>query len=91
MSGHELDCTNASRGVWLVKVPKYISSKWEKAAPMTEVGRLKINKYYPEILDDSSTVILSCLDQRSQREARNPFQFVGQVDQKWVAEWAQQR
>ena len=46
MSGqNELDCTNASRGVWLVKVPKYISSKWQKAAPMTEVGRLKISKY----------------------------------------------
>jgi hypothetical protein len=26
----ELDCGNASRGVWLVKVPKYIAKKWEK-------------------------------------------------------------
>lgn len=26
----ELDCSNASRGVWLVKVPKYIARKWEK-------------------------------------------------------------
>lgn len=26
----ELDCSNASRGVWLVKVPKYIAKKWEK-------------------------------------------------------------
>ncbi len=44
-SGHasnELDCTNAGRGVWLVKVPKYISQRWEKQKPMTEVGRLKI-------------------------------------------------
>ena len=41
----ELDCTNASRGVWLVKVPKYMSTRWQKALPMTEVGRLKITKY----------------------------------------------
>lgn len=26
----ELDCSNASRGVWLVKVPKFIARKWEK-------------------------------------------------------------
>lgn len=40
----DLDCANAARGVWLVKVPKYISSRWEKAQPMSEVGRLKITK-----------------------------------------------
>lgn len=26
----ELDCSNAGRGVWLVKVPKYIAKKWYK-------------------------------------------------------------
>lgn len=25
-----LDCSNAGRGVWLVKVPKYIAKKWLK-------------------------------------------------------------
>lgn len=25
-----LDCSNAGRGVWLVKVPKYIAKKWYK-------------------------------------------------------------
>ncbi|KAM7301667.1 general transcription factor IIF subunit 2 [Ixodes scapularis] len=40
----ELDCTNAARGVWLVKVPKYIASRWNKAPPMSEAGRLKITK-----------------------------------------------
>ena len=44
-SSNELDITNASRGVWLVKVPKYMSTRWQKALPMTEVGRLKITKY----------------------------------------------
>lgn len=26
----ELDCSNAGRGVWLVKVPKYVARKWYK-------------------------------------------------------------
>jgi len=50
---NELDITNASRGVWLVKVPKYMNTKWQKASPMTEIGRLQINKTptgKPEIL-----------------------------------------
>jgi len=51
----ELDCTNASRGVWLVKVPKYISIRWKKALPLTEVGRLQITKYY--ICSDVFSVI----------------------------------
>ncbi|XP_065172690.1 general transcription factor IIF subunit 2 [Atheta coriaria] len=38
----DLDLSNASRGVWLVKVPKYIASRWEKAQGETEVGKLKI-------------------------------------------------
>ncbi|OQR79825.1 general transcription factor IIF subunit 2-like [Tropilaelaps mercedesae] len=40
----DVDCSNASRGVWLVKVPKYIAEKWEKAAPMSEAGRISISK-----------------------------------------------
>ncbi|XP_065223288.1 general transcription factor IIF subunit 2 [Planococcus citri] len=47
MSQHtdkELDVSNSSRGIWLVKVPKYIASKWEKAPSSIEVGKLKINR-----------------------------------------------
>lgn len=40
----ELDLSNTGRGVWLVKVPKYIANKWEKAPGTTEVGKLKIVK-----------------------------------------------
>lgn len=40
----DLDLKNASRGVWLVKVPKYIASRWEKAPGDLEVGKLKISK-----------------------------------------------
>lgn len=39
----ELDLSNAGRGVWLVKVPKYIANKWEKAQGI-DVGTLKISK-----------------------------------------------
>lgn len=40
----ELDLSNAGRGVWLVKVPKYIANKWEKAPGTAEVGKLRISK-----------------------------------------------
>uniref|UniRef100_A0A1A9V0C3 General transcription factor IIF subunit 2 n=3 Tax=Glossina TaxID=44049 RepID=A0A1A9V0C3_GLOAU len=40
----ELDLSNAGRGVWLVKVPKYIAQKWEKAPSNMDVGKLRISK-----------------------------------------------
>ncbi|KAG8239300.1 hypothetical protein J437_LFUL018856 [Ladona fulva] len=40
----DLDLSNADRGVWLVKVPKYIANKWEKAPGNIDVGKLKITK-----------------------------------------------
>lgn len=43
-SDRELDLSNAGRGVWLVKVPKYIANKWEKAPGNIDVGKLKISK-----------------------------------------------
>jgi len=36
------ECRNKSRGVWLVKVPKYLSQKWREKAGMSQVGKLKI-------------------------------------------------
>ncbi len=38
-SDRDLDLENSHRGVWLVKVPKYISDRWEKAAANTEVKK----------------------------------------------------
>jgi len=40
----DLDLSNANRGVWLVKVPKYVANRWEKAPNDMEVGKLKITK-----------------------------------------------
>lgn len=52
----ELDLSNAGRGVWLVKIPKYIANKWEKAAGMTDVGKLKISKQHGQKAQVSLTL-----------------------------------
>ncbi|KAJ3654908.1 hypothetical protein Zmor_014061 [Zophobas morio] len=44
----DLDLSNANRGVWLVKVPKYVANRWEKAPSDMEVGKLKICKSGPK-------------------------------------------
>ena len=41
----DLDMAGASRGVWLVKVPKYISSRWDKCPGDIKAGHLSITKY----------------------------------------------
>ncbi|KAM4609413.1 general transcription factor IIF subunit 2b [Polymixia lowei] len=33
-----------SQGVWLVKVPKYLSQQWDKATEKGEVGKLRVGK-----------------------------------------------
>lgn len=40
----DLDLANATRGVWLVKVPKYVSDCWKTAERGSEVGKLIISK-----------------------------------------------
>ncbi|XP_062313051.1 general transcription factor IIF subunit 2b isoform X1 [Osmerus eperlanus] len=42
----EVDLTGAKKnaGVWLVKVPKYLSQQWAKASGKGEVGKLNIGK-----------------------------------------------
>ncbi|NP_001096603.1 general transcription factor IIF subunit 2 isoform 2 [Danio rerio] len=42
----EVDLTGAKQnaGVWLVKVPKYLSQQWTKATGRGEVGKLRISK-----------------------------------------------
>lgn len=41
-SDKDLDLANANRGVWLVKVPKYIADRWSTAPDNMEVGKLRI-------------------------------------------------
>lgn len=58
----ELDLSNAGRGVWLVKVPKYIATKWEKAASSSEVGKLTISKQQGQKAQVSLTLSDSILN-----------------------------
>uniref|UniRef100_A0A5S6R4K1 General transcription factor IIF subunit 2 n=1 Tax=Trichuris muris TaxID=70415 RepID=A0A5S6R4K1_TRIMR len=45
MSGsNQLDCRHRSRGIWLVKVPKYLSTKWIQSAGKPEIGRIRVVK-----------------------------------------------
>lgn len=37
----ELDCTGAKHSLWLVKVPKYVATKWMEAKG-GPVGKMKI-------------------------------------------------
>ena len=43
----ELDCSNAGRGVWLVKVPKYIAKKWLKGKENHLTRKWEITKLFP--------------------------------------------
>ena len=40
----DVDLSNANRGVWLVKVPKYIADRWESSKDGTDVGKLRIQR-----------------------------------------------
>lgn len=40
----DLDLTTAAKGVWLVKVPKYVSDCWKKASRGAEIGKLVFSK-----------------------------------------------
>uniref|UniRef100_A0A3Q3WZF8 General transcription factor IIF subunit 2 n=1 Tax=Mola mola TaxID=94237 RepID=A0A3Q3WZF8_MOLML len=55
----EVDLTGAKQntGVWLVKVPKYLSQQWEKATGRGEVGKLRISKYVSFTLNEELTLI----------------------------------
>ena len=43
-SDKDLDLSNSNRGVWLVKVPKYIADRWESVQANSTVGKIKISK-----------------------------------------------
>ena len=57
----ELDTTNATKGVWLIKVPNYLSDIWKEAEPNSDLGTMKISSYvlytYIDIIQDFCTSI----------------------------------
>lgn len=56
----DIDLSTAARGVWLVKVPKYLSEKWEKAPGNTDIGKLRISK--PRFPGGKPEVVFSLAD-----------------------------
>lgn len=44
LSDKDLDLSNTTRGVWLVKVPNYIADRWKECNSQEEVGKLKITR-----------------------------------------------
>lgn len=61
-SDTNVDMRNVARDVWLVKVPKYISEKWNNAPGNIEVGKLRIKKFAnkrSEITMDLSQAVLA--------------------------------
>ena len=41
----ELDTSNATKGVWLIKVPNYLSEMWKEAEPNSDLGLMRISSY----------------------------------------------
>uniref|UniRef100_A0A672INE0 General transcription factor IIF subunit 2 n=1 Tax=Salarias fasciatus TaxID=181472 RepID=A0A672INE0_SALFA len=78
----DVDLTGAKQntGVWLVKVPKYLSQQWAKASGRGEVGRLRIckkgNQGKPEVsftLNEELTVIEGIEDKTVSAPREHPF------------------
>ena len=44
-SARELDTSNATKGVWLIKVPNYLSDMWKEAEPNSDLGLMRITSY----------------------------------------------
>ena len=40
----ELGVSNATRAIWLVKVPNYVATLWRNADPDAELGKMRIAK-----------------------------------------------
>ncbi|XP_028256864.1 general transcription factor IIF subunit 2 isoform X2 [Parambassis ranga] len=78
----EVDLTGAKQntGVWLVKVPKYLSQQWAKATGRGEVGKIRIckkgNQGKPEVtftLNEELTVIQGLENKTVAAPREHPF------------------
>merc|ERR1712035_249150 len=78
----EVDLTGAKQntGVWLVKVPKYLSQQWAKATGRGEVGKLRICKKGTQgkaevsfTLNEELTVIEGIEDKTVSAPREHPF------------------
>ncbi|XP_074657811.1 general transcription factor IIF subunit 2-like isoform X2 [Tubulanus polymorphus] len=77
----DLETTGAGRGVWLVKVPKYLSETWKKGEGRPEVGKLRITK--PKIAGGKPEVVFTLDDTLFQLQKR-PGETPVPKDHKFV-------
>ncbi|KAF3832810.1 hypothetical protein F7725_026475 [Dissostichus mawsoni] len=88
----EVDLTGAKQntGVWLVKVPKYLSVQWAKATGRGDVGKLRIckkgNQGKPEVsftLNEELTVIDGIEDKTVSAPRDHPFTMQSVGGRRW--------
>lgn len=63
----EVDISAAGRGVWLVKVPKYLSDQWKKCPNGKDVGKLKISK--PKVPNKKPDIVFTSYDMVAKQAA----------------------
>ncbi|XP_064638590.1 general transcription factor IIF subunit 2-like [Lineus longissimus] len=62
----EVDTGTAGRGVWLVKVPKYLAESWQRTDGKCEVGKLRIAK--PKFQGGKPEVVFTIDDKLLEKE-----------------------
>jgi len=67
----DVDVTNAGRGIWLVKVPKFLRDQWSDPTTTTEVGRLRLAANPPGSKRGRNNITFS-MDEHTAREAKLP-------------------
>uniref|UniRef100_T1JAL0 General transcription factor IIF subunit 2 n=1 Tax=Strigamia maritima TaxID=126957 RepID=T1JAL0_STRMM len=75
-----MDCVNGKRGLWLVKVPKYITVQWYKSTT-ADVGKLSISKVVAPLSGSGSEsdirfVLNDCLVQNADDRIPKEHKFV---------------
>uniref|UniRef100_M3ZMW7 General transcription factor IIF subunit 2 n=1 Tax=Xiphophorus maculatus TaxID=8083 RepID=M3ZMW7_XIPMA len=64
-----------NKGVWLVKVPKYLSQQWEKATEKGEVGTISIEKYVCFTLNEELAAMTAVGEKEESLQAPREYPF----------------
>jgi len=83
-SGHQhqhtkMDISNANRGIWLVKVPKYLSTRWEKLPGDVDAAKLRVVKL-PGVAKPRVTLTLTeatlCLNEPGEKDIPKEHELI---------------
>ena len=58
---YDVDTTNHSRGLWLLKVPKYLAEQWQGLDNGTDIGSIEFVKSVLLVFINNNTFIVSTL------------------------------